>query len=106
MYISSLHIDFKGIIHLSQWRKLVSDGVGFTRGKNTGHTPNTRGSGGLKKKPLELDYFEVSREVISHVSHMSFHKSSHMSSHKSSHMSFHKPTRMSFHKSSHMSTYK
>ena len=48
---------FKEIIHVSQWRKLVSDGVGFTRGKNTGHTPNTVRSGGLKKKPLELDYF-------------------------------------------------
>ena len=78
----SLHIHFKGIIHLSQWRKLVSDGGGYRPCIFMGCSPNTARSGGLKKKSLEFDYVEVSREVISHVSHMSFLKSSHMSTYK------------------------
>ena len=41
IYIYTLHISFKGILHRSQWRKRVSDGGGYTRGKNTGCSSNT-----------------------------------------------------------------
>ena len=59
IYIYSLYIQFKGIIHLSQWRKLVDDGGGSTRPENTGCSSNTVRVWRVKKKPLLLDYIAV-----------------------------------------------
>ena len=61
MYICiySLYLTLKGILHRSQWRRRVSDGGGYRPCIFMGHTPNTMRSGGLKKKPLELEYCQV-----------------------------------------------
>ena len=62
---SSLYIQFKGIIHLSQWRKLVDDGGGSTRPENTGCSSNTVRVWRVKKTSLVGLYWSLTgRSVI------------------------------------------